>query len=355
MPPGELVTGSFSVQWTGTLNPPQTGNYTFSISPINVNSPDNELPLQLTESVSIGGQVVITANASNWTSQSNAIGLTANQPVAVQMTLSANVARAIPAGTLHAMLVWQGPGINQSIIPAANLTDANTGNPGLSATYSWTDSTGQAQTLTRTDPGGRFRLDDGQSDPVAGHNGCHASVAADVAIPVCGQLHHLALGLDPVQLHPFLKNPNDSSSGLTSAQRSAFFDILLANPSLMDTMPARSMWSISIAPSATAIPTRRSTCLRPGPPGRPIFNTAWHAYLVHRLQRQRRFSSDGHLHHAGVARSCDPLAKRSAAIVGWPLFSSRGQYLGLQLPGTGKAGRLDGLFRCQAGRSDGDG
>src|SRR5262249_38799214 len=140
---------SFSVQWNGMINPPSTGDFTFSISPINVNSTDPKSPINLTMSVSVGGNVVLNATPTNWGNQSKPVTLTAGQPVVLQVNVAAKV-RSIPDGELHAVLYWQGPGISKSLVPAGNLTTAG-GGAGLTATYSWT-SNGQTQTVSRVEP-----------------------------------------------------------------------------------------------------------------------------------------------------------------------------------------------------------
>jgi hypothetical protein len=63
--PLQPVFGSFAVHWQGQITAPQTGNYTLSISPINVNSQDARYPVQLTVTLNVGGNVVLTAKPRN--------------------------------------------------------------------------------------------------------------------------------------------------------------------------------------------------------------------------------------------------------------------------------------------------
>ena len=231
-----VLTGSFSVQWSGQLNPPQTGNYTFSISPININSADNHFPVQYSVSLSVGGQVVLNATPKNWVSQSSAVSLTANQPTAVQMQISATVGR-IPTGTMHAMLYWQGPGVNKSLIPPANLTPSGGGAQGLQATYTW-KSNGQPQTFTRTDPSIDFAWTN--SAILLSKDTTIANQASDAMWQaMTAPAFITSLSGPPVQLHPFLKDPDDASAGLTSARRQTFLETLLSAPALLDAANAK--------------------------------------------------------------------------------------------------------------------
>jgi PA14 domain len=236
-----VITGSFSVQWSGQLNPPQTGNYTFSISPINVNSTSSsfgntglnsvQFPIQYTVSLSVAGQVILTASPGNWVTQSNAVNLTANQQVPLQMTVSISASQITP-GKLHAMLYWQGPGIATSLVPQANLTLPDGSAQGLQATYTWTTPNGQTQTLTRTDAmidcaWTTASLLLSQDTTIADQS----SAAMWQAVTAPAFLTSLAG--PPVQLHPFLQEPDDAAAGLSSANRQAFLNLLLQNPAVL--------------------------------------------------------------------------------------------------------------------------
>jgi hypothetical protein len=166
----QVINGSFSVTWTGQLNVPQTGAYTFSISPIDVNMGFNSPPANVAMTVALGGQPTISAKppnppdplsllgaqsapvpTSNWVAQSNPVTLTAGTPINVQVSVSVTGPSNLPIGSLHAMLYWQGPGIATSLVPASAFSQAQTGAAGLQATYTWT-ANGQTQALTRGEP-----------------------------------------------------------------------------------------------------------------------------------------------------------------------------------------------------------
>jgi hypothetical protein len=234
----QVVPGSLSVQWKGQLNAPQTGNYVFSISPININSADNKYPVQFAVSVSVGGKLVLNATPNQWVTQSNAVNLTANQPVPLQMTVSANV-RRMPSGTMHAMLYWQGPGINPSVIPPANLTLPDGSGQGVQGTYTWTTN-GQPQSLTRNDPTIDFSW---TSAPILLSEDMQVANQASTTLwetTTASNFITTSLG-PPVQLHPFLKNPDDSSAALTSAQRQTFLGLIVQNPNLLSAVDSKTI------------------------------------------------------------------------------------------------------------------
>jgi PA14 domain len=231
----QFVTGSLSVQWNGFVTAPQTGNYTFLISPINVNVSSGTQSVQVSMSVAVGGQTILNATPTNWVAQSNAVGLTAGQAVAIQVNYTANQA-AIPAGALHALLSWQGPDIPQSIVPTSSLSQSS-GAAGLAATYTWSRR-GQTQSLTRTDSTVDFAWTN--SPILLTQDMTIGNQAADAMWQYMSSPTFLStLPGPPRLLHAFLVKPNEVASGLTSARRQAFSSILVQNPALLDAADAK--------------------------------------------------------------------------------------------------------------------
>ncbi len=105
--PGQpLGADQFSVRWTGSLTPPESGLYTFS-----TNSDDGVR-------LWVGGDSVV----ANWGDHSAIVNrgtpiyLEAGEPVAIRMEFYEN------GGDAVAQLFWQGPGIDNQIIPASFLS-----------------------------------------------------------------------------------------------------------------------------------------------------------------------------------------------------------------------------------------
>src|ERR1700730_14365532 len=57
----KVVNGSFSVEWTAQLNAPQSGDYTFFVSPIDVNMGFQQIPIKFSMTVFLAGQAIISA------------------------------------------------------------------------------------------------------------------------------------------------------------------------------------------------------------------------------------------------------------------------------------------------------
>jgi PA14 domain len=243
-----VITGSFSVSWTSRVTAPQSGDYTFSISPINVNAGFKPHPIKVRVTFSVAGQLLLqsipgdlgTASfpgyqdatpPANWTSQSQAVALTAGQPVSIQVTMTANTMKDFSPGTLHSMLYWQGPGVSYSLVPASSFTLPDGSGPGLQANYSWT-SQGKPQTLTRTDP----MIDFAWTNPavlIAQNPTVPNQIADQMWQGLTSPAYLAALAGPPAQLHPFFSAADDVSIGLTTARRQAFLDLLLQNPTLL--------------------------------------------------------------------------------------------------------------------------
>jgi hypothetical protein len=251
----KVVNGSFTATWVGQINVPQTGDYTFTISPIDVNMGFSSPSASVSMTVFLAGQPIISARppaapdprsllvarvpftpTSYWVSQSNAVTLTAGTPMNIQVVVSVIAGQALPGG-LHAVLSWQGPGIATSVVPASAFTQGQNGTPGLQATYAWTVN-GQLQTLTRTDP--MIDCSWTNSAIILAQDPTSANQSADSMWQALTSSDFVTscTSATPVKLHPFLREPEEASCGLSSARRAAFLDLLVQNPALLDAMDA---------------------------------------------------------------------------------------------------------------------
>lgn len=226
----ETITGSFAVQWTGQVTAPETGGYTFSISPINVNGSHGDYHLVMTMTVSIGGQVILSATPDDWTSESPPISLTAGQATPLQVSLDVQTVDQLPTGAIHAMLLWEGPGVNKSVVPEARLTQPGSSESGLQAVYSW-QKDGEAMSITRTDA----KID--KAWPTGGVTVLRDDRFVDEGAIQLWQTTMQAAYLTDLetteQLHPLLQDPNSSAESLDSAQRQEFLNELIVRPALL--------------------------------------------------------------------------------------------------------------------------
>ena len=105
--PGDPIgVDAFSVRWTGSLTPPESGNYTFGTRT------DDGVRLW------VAGEIVV----DNWTdhgatmNRGKPIQLLAGEPVAIKLEYYENGGDAVME------LYWSGPGIEEEMIPAAFLS-----------------------------------------------------------------------------------------------------------------------------------------------------------------------------------------------------------------------------------------
>jgi hypothetical protein len=239
-----IVNGPFSVEWNGFLTPTATGKHVFSISPINVNANNPNAPVRFAMTVSVGGTVVLNSTPATaivpapgsppvgWVSASGPISLTAGQPVALRVTVNADVT-AGESSTLHAILSWQAPAGATAVVPPGVLTQTNPGKAGLLATYRWSSS-GEAKTLSRVEP--NIDASWAAFPMLLSQDLTLASGGADEMWNMQSSQMVLRDCLNSGVTHAFFKEPDGTSSGLTSDRRRAFQALVLQNPALLDTV-----------------------------------------------------------------------------------------------------------------------
>ncbi len=233
------IRSSCSLRWDGTVTAPQTGNYTFSISPVNVNVQEyrheHQFDLQQTITVSVGGQAVLTATPEEWVTQSVPVSLTAGQAVPLTYDLQVDSPR-LPRFSMNALLFWEGPGVSKSIVPEASLTPPSGEGQGLQMTVTW-EAEGEPQTVIQTVPAidfawceSRIRIFDdpafqAQLHAAAWEKGMSNEYLDELVLS--GRLH-------PFLFDPHLTDPIDAVACFTTAQQREFLDMLVARPSLLD-------------------------------------------------------------------------------------------------------------------------
>lgn len=256
----EAISGSFTVKWEGELVVPQTGNYGFYLSPIDVNVGAATDPVTVTVSASVNGTPVIarspanneelakirddiakglaTTDSYNMTEQPGGVlELTAGQNVPITVELAVEARERLPISRLHMILYWDGPGFDRQIIPAENFVQPS-GDPGLQATYIW-NVDGQTKTLQRVDADIDFVWSD--DTVMLAKDTSIANSAADAmwqAMTDSAYINTLEHPTAAGQMHPFLGDPNLVASGMSSARRKQFLNLLLAHPQLLDPVEA---------------------------------------------------------------------------------------------------------------------
>jgi hypothetical protein len=130
-------TNRFSVQWSGSIQAARSGDYAFSICPINVNSDHTSNWFHQTTKVSIAEKVVLDSNESGWTVRSGRVPLEAGrpQPLRVEFSYYLLNQQYMDRSPAVARLMWEGPGISQQVVPAAAFSQPDGKKTGLQAEY----------------------------------------------------------------------------------------------------------------------------------------------------------------------------------------------------------------------------
>ncbi len=240
--PTEIVEGSFSVRWEGAITAPATGNYTFSISPINTSAIHKDYTLQQSMSVTIDGQAVINATPDNWESESEPVSLQADTATPIVVNLSVE-ASGKAFGVMHAMLYWSGPGVTQTIIPSDRLSPPEGEDSGLQAEYTWNDG-GLFKRVTRIDP----EIDFSWARKLGLTEDTTTEKQATAAMWASAMSQTALDGFETSEdMHPFFRDPFITSQGLTSGQRQEFLKELIVRPDLLRNVTPRDFWKFYTA------------------------------------------------------------------------------------------------------------
>jgi hypothetical protein len=228
--------GNISVRWAGQLSPPETGDYKFSISPIDVNATFGSFEIAQDMQVSVNGQPVVVANAENWQSESQVVRLVAGQVVPFEVEVKFLCYRP-PIDVLHAMVYWEGPGMSRRLIPSDRLTVAESGAAGLQAEYSVRIG-GAPQTFSRVDPQIDFCWTTGRR--ITSPHRDQMVTLTDAMWPRCLSEEYLALCTptegQPAKRHILLTEPRMMAECLTTAQRASFCQLVASRPELLSSI-----------------------------------------------------------------------------------------------------------------------
>lgn len=238
----QMVYGTFTAVWEGRVNPPQNGDYTFFISPINANGVHDDYQVRQSMSVSVGGKTVIEATPDSWVSRSEPVALTAGTSVTLRVETKIESANS-PRAALHAMLFWQGPDGKKTMVPNDALLMPTGEEHGLKATYSWKKD-GKAESITETARAIDFAW------PLGGllvSGNSTRNQAADAMAALLWDRVTSDQVLDALEklgeLHPLLQSAGTAAGLLTSAQRQSFIKTLVLRKVLLDPIePMPFLW-----------------------------------------------------------------------------------------------------------------
>ena len=232
-----MMDGPWFVVWSGNLRAPRSGDYIFSLSPLNVNTKWKAFFIQSDWTVTIDGAQVLRATPEHWTIESTPVSLKADQPVKFRAEAHFNTPRRIE-DALHAILNWRGPGISTSIVPTENWTTPDGTGAGLAAEYHLTlETKNGAQTVSRVDPTIDFAWTSGQI--VVPEHAKQRQQLVNYFLDTFMSAEFLASCADGQARHPFLYQSRALSECLTSSQRKSFLQAVLQRPTMLSPLTAQ--------------------------------------------------------------------------------------------------------------------
>ena len=254
----QIVRTGFSVKWQGKVTATSTGNYTFSISPHNVNAIHNMSSsgyyLQESMKVTVGGQQIVSAAPEQWNPVGSTVSMTAGQPVDIVVEMEVDSPK-LPRFAVHALLFWEGPGVAKQIVPKSQLTTPNGSQNGLEAIYSWKNEAGETESLTRIDDSVDFTWNKGElalsTDTTYQKQGMNILWTKTMTSAALGtfenSLPSTANSYHRIDEHLLLGVPEGSADGLTMTQRKDFLTELVSHPKILKSMNARQIGDICMA------------------------------------------------------------------------------------------------------------
>ncbi|HYO30848.1 MAG TPA: PA14 domain-containing protein, partial [Thermomicrobiales bacterium] len=181
-PDPSIGSDTFSARWTGQVEAPVSGDYTFTTTS------DDGVRL------SVDGKPLV----DNWTDHgptddSGTVTLQAGQKYDVQMEFFEN------GGGAMLRLAWEYPGQARQIVPANNLFHSADGTGGLDVTY-WDNIDFTGTQVSRVEPTINAAFGDGSPDPGIGPDTFSARWTGQVEAPVSGDYTFTTTGDDGVRL-----------------------------------------------------------------------------------------------------------------------------------------------------------
>ena len=149
----EIGEQRFSVQWTGLVLAPANGEYTFSISPLDLNYNHGGTFRDQKVVVYLGDKQILESSSNGYTYQAEPVMLTAGTPVPlrVDLTYACTSQGVIDDRPAIAQLFWEGPGLKKQLVPNTALRTPDGSQNGLQGVYQLAGG-GQEVNVTRIDP-----------------------------------------------------------------------------------------------------------------------------------------------------------------------------------------------------------
>lgn len=236
----ETAAREFSVRWTGAVQAPADGEYTFSICPINLNFEHFDMFRRQTTAVWIDNQKILDSTKDGWTFKGDPVSLKAGQktPIRVELSYNCSSREVFEERPAVAMLMWEASGMQRRVVPASALSPGEGEGNGLQAEYRLVEN-GQPRAVTRIDP---------QINYIWYHGSYVVPTHAELRSRLAGELW--AYLVDPATLAAWETEGKARQSdwmgawwafleSLSTARQKEWVEQLLAHPALVEQCPAR--------------------------------------------------------------------------------------------------------------------
>lgn len=146
----------FTVRWNGFVTAPADGKYTFSTSPINVNSEHRTGYTRASIAVWVGGKQVLDSKLNGWTWRGTEVEMVAGKatPIRVEFSYVHYLVGSNTHGLAHApaiaKLMWETAGMSRTVVPESAFSLPQGDGKGLEAEYHLT-ADGEEKTVTRVE------------------------------------------------------------------------------------------------------------------------------------------------------------------------------------------------------------
>ena len=169
-----------SVRWTGTIQVPADGEYTLSISPLNLDFQRGRGFRRQTMSIWVAGQQVLDSTGGGWTYRARQVTLSAAQkmPLRVDFSYTCSSPSVFADRPAVAVLWWEGAGLSQRLVPTTALATPDGRQEGLQGEYTLRSQGGE-ESQRRVDPQINF-IWYGGGAVFSPHNQLQAALAAQL-------------------------------------------------------------------------------------------------------------------------------------------------------------------------------
>jgi hypothetical protein len=219
------IPGSCSVTWTGSVQVPSSGTYTFSVPDLRISAQvfniHEDYELDHSVSLKIDGVEILSSSSEAFEHKSQPVQLDAGNDIPIEMVSIFQSSR-MPKRVAQGILYWTGPGLNTVVVAPENFSD-------LRQTFRWQDA-GVDREVIQSVP----NIDNAWPDRVSlgmdSESTAHANemIWSRLMLP-----EFLALHEQRGRCHPFLAHSEDAVELLSVGRSREFLGEVISRPNMI--------------------------------------------------------------------------------------------------------------------------